>query len=275
MNHPENKVPPQSSRQEPVWELNCRAETDTAHKQNRASNSKRKIIMTVGEGVLQSAGLEMPAFSIIKLRVNLHATRLFLLFGHLLWENRKVRGADIFRALISLLTWDPCLWRASDSHKYCLHWAHSPSRRALPILGTMGQFKPWTLVAHVSQGHLCLTRTHLSYKVDQCEARMTQLKVWNWRKKKGVLRGFHFIPWGSSQEDYHCFQPVIPSMGHSSEGGEDPFSCSETAVGLLNVDLHYSCYTKHFLTLLRSSTAYQKTSATKYKGKKKKNNCLQ
>lgn len=148
MNHQENKVPPQNTRQEPIWEPTA-AQTRTLCI-NRTEPATLNVELSWPQGrvfyhlLVWKCLLSQES----NVRVNFHTTLIFL--NHLLWENRKVRGSDIFWTLISIyLTWNPCLWRASDS------W--SPVRTISTEDALIQQngpthsqnhtteFKPWTL----------------------------------------------------------------------------------------------------------------------------------
>ena len=113
-----------------------------------------------------------------------------------MWEDENVRGTVLW-----LPSWlgiqaseEPLL---HDSHKHCPHWGHSPKHNS-PARPRISTVSAWTLGTHSSHGHLlCLIWNPLS-KGRSGEAQVrTQLslKLEKGKGRKGILRGFHFIPW--------------------------------------------------------------------------------
>ena len=165
----------------------------------------------------------MPAFSVTKLRVNLHTTFLFLLLSHPLWENKKVRGTVLwFPSWLGIqASEEPQL---HDSHRHCPRWGHSPKQNS-PAHSRITDSVNMDLRDTFKSRPSALP--HLESSVSKGRLRWgtsknttESLKLAKGKGKKGILRGSHFTPWGmaSNQSTWHVRGPRTPFLLWNSRG---------------------------------------------------------
>lgn len=178
----------------------CWAGTHTTCRQNELAALREN---PHDHRAFQSALSKMAAFSVTKLRANLHTTFLFLLLSHPLWEIKNVRGTVLWfplllgiQALRSLSFMTPTSTvPTEDTH---------PSRTALPIPESQ-TVSTWTPGTHSSHGHLlCLIWNPLSQKVDQVRHKWEHNRKSKTGKREGK-KASQGLP--------------LPSLGHGFQPG--------------------------------------------------------